>query len=326
MFLQVCVLIVALASAVPAIADIGIGGPPSSLAPVPRSVLPAEAKVPNDTVVRICYTHDPMIKKGCEALNKYLRQCGLNVMYLENPSLDDIRTKLKGLKPNTNVLVGAHGLTHYPDKDGTIREGHHIAVTDNVGFRPEDRREGARVQLAAEEPQVERIQVLGAEIVLEREVKKKRTNLLSTKELLAAVDESLAKGEIIPSKYLGACHSGLACTPDARCTGAACAANERSWALDEYMEDQERVLAYMMCFPAAFRRIDEAGNKNGVLDGDELTAYFKQHGLPREEVAGVVAKQTIQLKNYVLYPTSPKPVTGAFRLAIPAFALGDGHR
>lgn len=285
---------------------------PLTEAPAPRAVTRAPLP-PASRVVRICYTDDPMIAAGCRSFNAYLRQCGLDVVSLENPTLENVREALKGLPANTNVSISSHGLVL---PRAAARDKHHLAVPRGVGIRPEETFR-VKVKIPVTTELEFPVLMMRSNASLRIAPIEAPVNVLSTKSLLAAIDETLASGSTFPSKYIGACHSGEACDDDVRCTGASCRSDQRSYSLEEGMEDQERILAYLMCSPGAFRDADT--NKNGVLEGKEIAAFAKAHGLPRSPNT---YPQAPQWERFVLYPTAPRAAGGLLGSTVQAVTRG----
>lgn len=284
-----------------------------TVAPAPRLRPDRPPPPPGDTVVRICFTDDPMIAEACRALVRYQRMCGLKVIALENPTLDEVRTQLKGLPPNTNVSISSHGVV--VRRDRSLLGRHHLLVRPGLEGTSSPPGVSARIPIVRF-PELE-LARLGLPFTLAIPPIEGRMKLLPTKALLEAIDETLGRDGIYPGKHLAACHSGQACDDQARCTGASCRADEVSFGFEESIEDQERVLAYLACSPKAFQEADT--DQSGALEANEIAAYFEARKLPRGS-GGLTMKP--QWSNFVLYATKPRAPRGFLAPVRHAGAVG----
>lgn len=263
-----------------------------------------ESLAKNNSVVMICYTHDPMIKQQCKAQKEKFLQCGIRPILLENKSIADVRKGVKGLPPNTNVFIAGHGINWAGNSPVAT-----AASVLGAGSSPLGGIVGAErlMTLTADTHYIGVPKPLGEdmeakwnarfEIPLEGRVIK--TNLMKSADLFKALDEELGKDGLLPAKIFGACFGGNVITDDSfRNIMTVASWNQFAQGHEDigFMSDLEHETTNLLCNPGAFSAL----SKEGRLGGNELASHFKRKGLPRfEEI-----RETPVLKDFVLYPVT----------------------
>lgn len=199
----------------------------------------------NSAVVRICFSLDPDIKQGCERGNQTLKNCGLRVIEIWDPTASEIRTKLKAAKlpANTNVVLSSHGVPF----------GGELILPTPPGVGEVVDKSKYKIRLPDGTP----VQ-----------------NFVRSGDILKAVTEALQGNSTEgakPSVWVSTCHSGL-CLSQELCVGASSQPDEFSYMDPDGVEYTEKHLTTLMCEPERFYQFDK--NKNGALETEEMAASF----------------------------------------------------